>query len=251
MTPFSLIFVRAPRTPLSIPVQETTLEPSPPGERVTRLMERAREAWEQGKEAIRRAQEKQAEAANRKRREPDFGVGDMVMVSKKGWSTDRPTTRLDTQFAGPYKILAAKGDSFEVDLPQSIQTSHTIHASRLRKAATDPLPGQRQKPPPVEMIDNEPEWVVSKVLSSRIYRGKLQYQAEWEGLDPDPTFYDAESFRRAPMRIQEFHDRNTTAAGPPVRLQYWLEAAADGIEAWKHDDNNSAVKKGARKTRRH
>jgi hypothetical protein len=251
-TPFTLMFCREPRSPLTIPPEGEIPPETPPQQTAAQLMTRARAAWDLAREAIAQAQERQAESANKKRRIPDFDVKDMVMVSKKGWSTDRPTTRLDSQWAGPYEIKARKGDSFEVDLPESIKTSHTIHASRLRKAASDPLLGQRQEPPPIEMVDNEPEWAVSRIISSRIHRGKLQYQAQWIGLDPDPTFYDAESFKRAPVRVQEFHDENPTAAGPPRRLQEWLMAAADDRDPDEHEDDNGALKAGERRrTRRH
>jgi hypothetical protein len=251
-TPFTLMFCREPRSSLTLPIEGETPPETLPQQTAARLMSRAKVAWDTAREAIIKAQERQAGAANKKRRIPDFDEGDMVIVSKKGWSTDRPTTRLDSQWAGPYKITKRKGDSFEVDLPASIKNSHTIHASRLRKAATDPLPGQLQKPPPVELVNNEPEWVVSQILSSRIFRGKLQYQAKWTGLDPDPTFYDAESFKRAPVRIQEFHDKNLTAAGPPQRLQEWLKAAADGRDPGEHEDDNGAVNiGGSRRLRRH
>ena len=125
----------------------------------------------------------------------------MVMVSKRGWATDRPTTRLDSQWASSYRIVAARGFSYEVDLPESVRVSRTFHASQLRKAPVTPLPGQRATPAPPEIVEGEPEWTVNRIISSRIHRGKLQYQAEWQGCDPDPGFYDAESFKHSPVRI--------------------------------------------------
>jgi hypothetical protein len=254
MTPFALMFAREPRSPLSLTgTNGVLLEPTSPLEaRAKELLDKARNAWGVAKRAQTRAQERHARAANKKRREPDFDKNDMVMVSKKGWSTDRPTTRLDSQFMGPFKIKERKGDSYLVDLPDSIKASHVIHASRLRKAPGDPLPGQTQPPPPIEMVDNEPEWTVTKVLASKVFRKKLQYQVEWQGLDPDPTYYDAESFKHAPVRLMEFHERNPNAPGPPKRLQEWIRAAAEDGDPGEHEDDNAAGQTGGRRTvRRH
>jgi hypothetical protein len=58
------------------------------------------------------AQERQAKQANKKRREPDFGPGDMVYVIKKTWKTDRPSDKLDYPLARPFKIDKIVGHSY-------------------------------------------------------------------------------------------------------------------------------------------
>ena len=73
-------------------------------------------------------------------------------------------------------------------------------------------------------MNGEPEWEASKVLASRIYRGKLQYKVDWVGYDPDNTFYDAQNFIGSPFLIKDFHEKYPEAPGPPVRLQAWIEA---------------------------
>jgi hypothetical protein len=208
LSPFEVMFGRAPRSVLaelrSEPVrQDMETLPEAMKERINNM----RDIWEQASKAIKEAQDRQARQANRKRREPDFIVGDMVMVSKRGWLTDKPSIKLDSPWAGPYKILEAKGYSYLVDLPDSVKTSHILHASRLRKAPSDPLPGQNTPPPPPLMVDKQEEWEVEKVLAARVHRGRLQYQVEWRGWDPDLTFYNAEGFKHAPVKLLEFHEQ--------------------------------------------
>ena len=251
VSPYELMFGREAHNPLSVPPETPsgTETETPPGQRARELVTRMHQAWAMARSASERAQERQAAQANRRRRAPDFIVGDMVMVSKRGWATDRPTTRLDSQWAGPYRIVAARGFSYEVDLPESVRVSRTFHASQLRKAPVNPLPGQRATPAPPEIVEGELEWTVNRIISSRIHRGKLQYQAEWQGCDPDPGFYDAESFKHSPVRIQEFHERHPEAEGPPKRLAQWIRAAAEDKEPEPHDDDNAAESRRSR-TRR-
>jgi hypothetical protein len=57
---------------------------------------------------------------------------------------------------------------------------------KLRKAANDPLPGQEEDPADPIKINSEQEWEVNEFLTSRIHRGKLEYQVRWTGHDKDP-----------------------------------------------------------------
>lgn len=69
------------------------------------------------------------------------------------------------------------------------------------------------------MPDGSEQWEVDKIVASRLHRGKLQYQADWEGWDPDPEWYFAGSFREY---LKKFHDENLEQAGPPVRLKKYI-----------------------------
>ena len=48
-----------------------------------------------------KAQQRQATQANKKRREPDFDVGDYVDLTPKGFTTSRPSAKLDQQMQRP------------------------------------------------------------------------------------------------------------------------------------------------------
>jgi len=169
-------------------------------------------------------------------------VNDMVFLRKKGFSTTAPTTRLDSQFAGPFKILEERGHSYVLDMPPSFKGKNLFHADRLRKADMNPLPQQHQAPPPPEEINGEPEFEVDKIKDSRIDgRNKyLQYQVDWIGYDPDEMWYPAENFKHAPVKLDDFHKKNPLAPGPPMRLQEWMRAAAEDRDAVDHEDDNTA-----------
>jgi hypothetical protein len=227
MAPLKVAFGCDPRNPLStdLPTADLTTDQK---RRASQILEQTRAVQQLARDQALKAQARQADQANKERRPVDFAVGDQVFLKKKGFATNVPTTRLDSQWSGPWTITEERGHSFVLDLPPSVfKGKNLFHAERLRKAAADPLPQQRQEPPPPEEIDGEPEWVVARVLASRVSRGVLQYQVDWQGCDPDDTWYPAENLKSAGEKLSSFHDEYPDAAGPPVRLAEWIAAATD------------------------
>jgi len=49
--------------------------------------------------------------------------------------------------AGPYKVLEKIGNSYKVELPDSIKVYPIFSPDKLQKVVNDPLPGQKNKPP--------------------------------------------------------------------------------------------------------
>lgn len=182
-------------------------------------------------------------------------MGDSVYVSKKGFSTEAPTTKLDSQYAGPWTILEEKGNSFILDTPIWYKGSKLFHADRLRKASSNPLPQQVNEPEPPEEISGEPEWEVDGILASRFFgqRKTLQYQVSWKGCDPDESWYPASDLKNAPTALENFHKKYPDAAGPPVRLQVWIREAADESFAEDHEEDNVAehAARGSRLRKKH
>lgn len=203
------------------------------------------------RESLKRTQERMANQANKGRREPDFGVGDKVFILKKTWSTDRPSDKLDFPLTRQaFRIKAMKGYSYELEVPSSWRMTTIFHADRLRLCPDNPLPGQDYARPEAEDISGEDEWEVDRVLSSRIYRGKLQYQVQWRGWDPDPEWYPASNFRNAPDCLKAFHDAYPEAAGPPLRLSAWSKAHHEEVNLEDHKDDDRPQETGTRQWRR-
>ncbi|CAJ2509783.1 Uu.00g056830.m01.CDS01 [Anthostomella pinea] len=95
--------------------------------------------------------------ANKKHQSVDFTVSDIVYVSKKGFLTEAPTMKLDSQNAGPWTIMEKRGHSFILDTPPWYKGSKLFHANRLWKVAQNLLPQQQLEPEPPVEINREPE----------------------------------------------------------------------------------------------
>ena len=81
---------------------------------------------------------------------------DRVWLLTDNLRTDRPSRKLDNQQIGPYRIVAKKGYSYQLDLPPSIGIHRVFHASLLRKAPDNPFPRQVIQPqPPVNVVGDD------------------------------------------------------------------------------------------------
>ena len=255
MAPLKVALGTEPRNPLSLPLDQP-LSDQAQGEsarKAQEMVEQTKAVQDLAKQNARQAQATMEEQANRRRREVDFTVGDAVYIHKRGFTTESPTTRLDSQYAGPWRILEERGHSFVLDVPPWFKGKNLFHADRLRKAAEDPLPQQVRLPEPPEEINGEPEWEVERILASRLRNNKLEYQVSWRGCDPDETWYPARNFKNSATLLEVFHQMYPDAAGPPVHLQQWIRKAAGDEYSTDLDDDDEAEhgSKGARVRKRH
>ncbi|KAJ1571235.1 hypothetical protein NDA12_003308 [Ustilago hordei] len=86
-------------------------------------------------EQIREAQRRSVNQYNRKHKDIEFKVGDMVYINRRNWKTRRPTPKLDTRFAGPYPVqerptIPSLPDE-DLDL-KSKHSSTSVHTMGLR-----------------------------------------------------------------------------------------------------------------------
>jgi transposase InsO family protein len=206
-----------------------------------RFARRLQDAWQKARENLGDAQRTMETQANKRRREPDFGPGDLVWVSTKNWKTERPSKKLDYQMDGPYEILDKIGNSYRLKLPETIKVHPVFSPDRLRKAAADPLPGQTEEPPLPIKVNGDNEWEVDEILASKLSRGTLKYRVKWKGCDPDPEWYPAWNFVGSPHKLQEFHAKYPNPPGPPKYLDEWMNCwhDADDTPPIEHRDKNA------------
>src|ERR1700689_4796576 len=112
---------------------------------------------------------------------------------RKNIKSDRPSQKLDVKRLDPFKILEIVGESqvaFKLELPSQMRIHPVFHASLLEPYKANTLPNRVQPTPPAIVIEDELEYVVDRILDSKIERGRLKYYIHWEGYPPEERTWE-------------------------------------------------------------
>ena len=203
------------------------------------------------------AQEQEKYANQRRQPAERFQVGDKVWLDLKNYSTDRPKKKLDW--------LHAKYTISKVLSPHVVELSglpramyNVFHVDLLRRAATDPLPGQKvtdDQPPAIE-VEGELEFQVEEILCAKTTRRRegivREVLVKWKGYQI-PSWEPLDEFRET-MALDKFEEKYGSAdtnSGPIDR--YIKEYPREDEETINHRTtsgrtrDNSRSKKKARK----
>ena len=155
--------------------------------------------------------------------------------------TDRPSKKLSSQNAGPFKILKKVGHSFKLDLPPSIKVHPMFYANKLWKYPDNPLHSQLDpKPEPLNVYKDD-EYKVEEILSTRLVYRLLCYKIKQQGLDEDSAEYSLEDLRHAPFALRAFYKQYPRRPGPPKNLQYQIRYIEDNVQPECRPDDNKPV----------
>ena len=163
------------------------------------------------------ASKRMAEHTNKTRKDVIYRAGDLVFLSSRNIKTARPSKKLDDKMLGPFKVIGRKGHSYELQLPATMKIHNVFHPSLLRKAAEDPLLGQKTAPPQPIIVDGTDQYEVDDILDAKLIRGRLKYRVKWRGYeDRDLDWYNADDgeFDSAADVVAEFHKKNPWKPGP-------------------------------------
>ena len=147
----------------------------------------------------------------------NFKTGNMVWLNLKNVKSLRPSRKLDYKNAGPFKILESIGKyAFKLDLPKSMKIHPVFHVSLLSPVAQDALPGQISGPvPPLEVLNEEPEYEIERVVGSMWQNGQIHYIVRWKGYGPEDDWTipasESKGFREL---VDSFHELNPTEPHP-------------------------------------
>ncbi|KAJ1037222.1 hypothetical protein NDA10_005943 [Ustilago hordei] len=117
-------------------------------------------------EQIREAQRRSVNQYNRKHKDIEFKVGDMVYINRQNWKTRRPTPKLDTRFAGPYPVQ--------------------------ERPTMPPLP------------DEDLDFEVEALIDKRSHNGTTEYKVLWRGYSEEAASWEPVENLNCPDLIQEY-----------------------------------------------
>ncbi|KAJ1597950.1 hypothetical protein NDA14_000045 [Ustilago hordei] len=117
-------------------------------------------------EQIREAQCRSVNQYNRKHKDIEFKVGDMVYINRRNWKTRRPTPKLDTRFAGPYPV--------------------------------------QERPTIPSLPDEDLDFEVEALIDRRSHNGTTEYKVLWRGYSEEAASWEPVENLNCPDLIQEY-----------------------------------------------
>ncbi|KAJ1039928.1 hypothetical protein NDA10_004812 [Ustilago hordei] len=117
-------------------------------------------------EQIREAQRRSVDQYNRKHKDIEFKVGDMVYINHRNWKTRRPTPKLDTRFAGPYPV--------------------------------------QEWPTIPSLPDEDLDFEVEALIDKRSHNGTTEYKVLWRGYSEEAASWEPVENLNCPDLIQEY-----------------------------------------------
>ncbi|UTT88499.1 hypothetical protein NDA17_002375 [Ustilago hordei] len=156
-------------------------------------------------EQIREAQRRSVDQYNRKHKDIEFKVGDMVYINCRNWKTRRPRPKLDTRFAGPYPVQERVGRrAYRITLPANLRVHDVFHVSMLEPARTSSLPQRAEQPTIPSLPDEDLDFEVEALIDKRSHNGTTEYKVLWRGYSEEAASWEPVENLNCPDLIQEY-----------------------------------------------
>ena len=238
-TPFESLYGFHPLDPSALPVTQPSTIPAS-DEYLTRI----RTIHARLLVNLKSASENHARFYNRKVLELEkdgnsrFKLGDMVLLNGRNIHSTRPSAKLDQRMLGPFKIIGTTPSplAFKLDLPPNMAIHPVFHANLLEpfRVGHD---NQPQDPPPAIQIEGEPEYIVDRIIDSRLTQGNCEYLVHWRDYPDSENSWEPWEGVSGTSAFKAFHRRHrddpthhfpyrrraTARRSPPILLKLSLK----------------------------
>jgi len=179
-----------------------------------------KDTLKEAKSALAKAKDDMAQYYNCHRSPaPSFSPSNMVYLDSEDIQTTCLLKKLSHHCLGPYLVERhIRKYAYHLVLPPLMRHLHLVfNVMKLFPAPNDLIARRCQNlPPPPELVDGEEEYIVEKILNTRIFQQKLQYLVKWEGYEIEGNTWEySENLDHAPEKVMEFHTKNP---GAPCRI---------------------------------
>ena len=172
---------------------------------------------EQFKEARQRAQElmiKVQQSWVKHRDMPKYKEKDLVWLEGRHLCTNQPAIKLAPKRHGPFPIVQVMSPvNYRLKLPTQWSIHDVFHIDLLTPYHETPLHGPNYSRLAPDLVDNEEEYEVEKILDYQHFgrRRKLQYLIKWKGYpDSDNEWVDKKDVH-TDEAIREFQNQNSAS----------------------------------------
>jgi len=140
-------------------------------EAVNEFTDWMKDTLKEAKSVLAKAKDDMARYYNHRRSPaPSFSPGNMVYLDSEDIQTTCPSKKLSHRLLGPYLVERHVG-KYAYRLPPPMRRLHLVfNVVKLSPAPDNPIVGRhRNPPPPLELVDGEEEYIVEKILNSRMF----------------------------------------------------------------------------------
>ena len=215
--------------------------------------------WEDARQVMLRQREQQKKYADRRRRDEQYHVGDLVMLSTKDLAQGR--TKLSDRYAGPFRVAEVRdnGVNVRLDLPAAFKRIHPVfHVEKVKRFvdSQQEWPGgpQVQRPPPV-LVDGAEQYWAKRILDKRVVQREVNKQdttnshispTEDEKTAPDSDTQQPVQGRRISPRDHASSRRPDARPPPPppppkTRGRKVKKNVTEFLVEWEGYDRNDAT----------
>ncbi|KAL0560774.1 hypothetical protein IC582_001187 [Cucumis melo] len=222
MTPFQVVYGRKPPPLLSYGTQVT------PNVTLDEQLKERDEMILSLRENLRLAQEQMKKYADKRRRDIEYKVGDLVFLKIRPYRQlslrRKRNEKLSAKYFRPYKILERIGPvAYKLELPKSALIHPVFHVSQLKKLVGEHTDIQ----PTIQQLDENFVWKTHPVEALDYRRNKVgewEVMIRWDGLSIHETTW--EPYVDVADKYPDFHLEDKVSlegrsnVRPPILFQY-------------------------------
>jgi len=137
-----------------------------------------------------------------------FKIGQKVWLATKNLKMNLPS-KFKPKEEGPFTIIDKLGYlTYKLELPKTWKIHNNFHAVLLRPYIENEVYGPHFHRPPPEIVNEEEEYEVEKILSSRKRGNNYKYLIKWKGYPTsDNSWEPEENLANAAEKLNEYQRR--------------------------------------------